>query len=71
MTFHRKSTSEGIGGTVKRLIDRRNLQTVSSGHSTILIEMYNYAKENITNIHNHFIIFQMKKFLSTFFTNIS
>ena len=41
---HGKSACDGIGGTVKRLIDRISLQ---AGHITTPIEMYNYAKENI------------------------
>ena len=33
-TYHGKSTCDGIGRMVKRLIDRISLQAVSSGHIT-------------------------------------
>ena len=55
MTSHRKSTCDGIGGTVTRLINRINLQSASSGHITTPIEIYNYAKENKTNINFFYI----------------
>lgn len=49
-TSHGKSPCDGIGGTMKRLVERRSMQAIYNGHITTPNEMYIYAKENISKI---------------------
>ena len=45
-----KSPCDGIGGTVKCLVWKASLQTVSSNHILTQKDFYNWASTNITNI---------------------
>ena len=50
-TSHGKSSCDGIGGTVKRLVKRASLQTLSSGGTILNVQsFFNYCQKNIDGI---------------------